>query len=105
MNNSNNTAEKTIATLIDESSIDDTLRERGERYGTFQEHARVTQAMKAAACSATGYALNPSQAEAIDMILHKVGRIVCGDPDYIDSWHDIIGYAKLVEDQLNGKIQ
>jgi len=36
------------------------------------------------------------------MILHKIARIVNGDPDYTDSWHDIAGYAKLVEDRLNG---
>jgi len=41
------------------------------------------------------------QKEAVEMILHKIGRIVCGDPDYIDSWHDIAGYAKLVEDILD----
>lgn len=26
--------------------------------------------------------------------------IVNGDPDYHDSWHDIVGYAKLVADRL-----
>ena len=35
------------------------------------------------------------------MIFHKIGRIVNGDPNYADSWHDIAGYAKLVEDRLN----
>ena len=39
------------------------------------------------------------------MILHKIGRILNGDPNYADSWHDIAGYAKLVEDELSGKIQ
>jgi len=36
------------------------------------------------------------------MIAHKIGRILNGDPDYQDSWHDIIGYARLVERQLQG---
>jgi hypothetical protein len=40
------------------------------------------------------------QAEALDMICHKIGRIVNGDPDYADSWIDIAGYAKLVADRL-----
>jgi hypothetical protein len=34
------------------------------------------------------------------MIAHKIGRIINGDPDYIDSWDDIAGYAKLVADRL-----
>jgi hypothetical protein len=36
------------------------------------------------------------------MIAHKIGRILNGDPDYIDSWDDIAGYAKLVADRLRG---
>ena len=27
-------------------------------------------------------------------------RILNGDPNYHDSWHDIIGYTKLVADEL-----
>lgn len=44
--------------------------------------------------------LDPDQKEALEMIVHKIGRILNGDPDYADSWHDIAGYAKLVEDRL-----
>ena len=39
-------------------------------------------------------------AEALDMIQHKIARILNGDPNYIDSWTDIIGYARLVEKRL-----
>lgn len=31
------------------------------------------------------------------MILHKIARIMNGDPDHIDHWHDIAGYATLIE--------
>ena len=31
---------------------------------------------------------------------HKIGRILNGDPDYQDSWTDIIGYTRLVEVDL-----
>ena len=34
------------------------------------------------------------------MIAHKMGRILNGDPSYIDSWTDIVGYAKLIETDL-----
>jgi hypothetical protein len=36
--------------------------------------------------------LQPMHREALEMIVHKIGRA--------DSWHDIAGYAKLVEDRL-----
>ena len=46
--------------------------------------------------------LAADQIEALDMIFHKIGRIINGDPDYVDSWVDIAGYAKLVADRLQG---
>jgi hypothetical protein len=49
--------------------------------------------------------LADDQQEALDMICHKIGRIINGDPDYADSWHDIAGYAQLVADRLNGVAQ
>lgn len=39
------------------------------------------------------------------MIAHKLGRIINGDPNYSDSWHDIAGYAKLVADRLDGVVR
>lgn len=81
------------------------LAERGERYGKFQDHARLTQCLKInirGHLALRGGALAADQQEAIDMICHKIGRIVNGDPDYVDSWDDIAGYARLVADRLRG---
>jgi hypothetical protein len=40
--------------------------------------------------------LLPHHRTAIEMILHKVCRVVNGnDPSYVDNWDDIAGYAKL----------
>ena len=84
-----------------QQEIDSTLAERGDRYGAFDEHARITQAIKAAMADSPNWAtLAPDQREALEMIAHKVGRILNGDPNYHDSWHDIVGYAKLVADRL-----
>jgi hypothetical protein len=41
----------------------------------------------------------------MEMICHKMARIMNGDPNYSDSWHDIAGYAKLVADRLEGKLR
>lgn len=40
--------------------------------------------------------------QSLEMIQHKVARILNGDPDYPDSWIDIAGYAQLVADRLQG---
>ncbi|NCA25244.1 MAG: hypothetical protein EBS91_11775 [Betaproteobacteria bacterium] len=82
-----------------------TLSERGGRYGIFMHHAEVTQTLKTVIrqqLQARDKVLQDDQVEALEMICHKIGRIVNGDPDYADSWVDIAGYAKLVADRLNG---
>lgn len=79
------------------------LAERGSRYGVFEKHAEVTQNIKYAIFDRRSREdLAPDQAEALEMIAHKIGRIVNGDPDYADSWIDIAGYAQLVADRLQG---
>lgn len=86
---------------MDSTSIEATLTERGSRYGNFAEHARIAQSLKDAMVVSRNWAtLAPDQKEALEMVAHKVGRILNGDPDYHDSWHDIVGYAKLVADRL-----
>jgi len=82
-------------------SIDATLAERGRRYGAFPEHARITQAIKRAMQDSPNWAgLSDDKKEALEMVAHKVGRILNGDPEHQDSWHDIVGYTKLVEDEI-----
>ena len=44
--------------------------------------------------------LNAAQRESLEMICHKIARILNGDPNYIDNWTDIAGYAVLVEQEL-----
>ena len=82
-------------------NIEKTLEERGSRYGSFPEHARITQNIKRAMEDSPNWTtLADDQRETLEMIAHKVGRILNGDPNYHDSWHDIIGYTKLVADRL-----
>lgn len=90
-----------MGTCVIGADINNTLVERGKRYGNFAEHAKITQGIKRAMTSAPKYeALADDQKEALEMFAHKIGRILNGDPDYHDSWHDLVGYAKLVADRL-----
>lgn len=88
------------------TDVDATLAERGSRYGKFKDHAEITQKLKNQIADFRFIhkkpPLSPDQQEALDMICHKIGRIVNGDPNYADSWVDIAGYAKLVADRLEG---
>lgn len=82
--------------------IAEILAERGKRYGKFEDHARISQAIKERMCESGGWlSLTEDQAEALEMIAHKIARILNGDPSYADNWVDIAGYAKLVADRLD----
>lgn len=82
-------------------SIEDTLLERGIRYGVYVDHAQITQDLKKIMHQTPKWSgLAAHQKETLEMIAHKIGRILNGDPDYHDSWHDIVGYTKLTADEL-----
>ena len=88
------------------ADITETLTERGSRYGKFKDHAEITQKLKYILRLHMGSRyerMEPDQIESLEMICHKMARIVNGDPDYEDSWRDIAGYATLVADRLIGK--
>jgi hypothetical protein len=90
------------------SEIDAILNARGSRYGNFFDHATITYQLKEIAhgfAAERGKTFARDQCEALDMIFHKIGRILNGDPDYVDSWVDIAGYAQLVADRLQGKVR
>jgi hypothetical protein len=85
------------------TDLNSTLKHRGERYGDFVGHATVTMRLKRVVgdeLAVRGKTLADDQQEALDMVFHKIGRIINGDADYDDSWHDIAGYAQLVAERL-----
>lgn len=102
-------ADKVIIDELKDSGgeVDKILDERGARYGKFVDHASVTQYLKYVMreYGKNWKELDDDQAEALEMIAHKIGRILNGDPNYVDSWVDIAGYAQLVADRLNGKVR
>lgn len=82
------------------SDIEKTLAERGARYGDFTDHARLAQALQDVMRSMPNWdALTPDKKQALTVIADKIARILSGDPEYTDNWHDIAGYAKLAEDR------
>jgi hypothetical protein len=85
------------------TSTDVILEERGNRYGKFSGQAEISQRLKGVVRefeAKRGCDLAPDQREALEMVMHKIARIINGDPNYHDSWADIAGYAKLVADRL-----
>lgn len=98
---------------IQENAVSKTLNERGNRYGDFTDHAMIAQDLQDVMRGAVttfgckngqvqmGWnKLLPIQKQALTVMADKIARILSGDPNYADNWHDIQGYAKLVEDRL-----
>lgn len=77
-------------------NIDDTLKQRGSLYGEFSDNAALCQALKDAMRAHPGWANHtPSTREALEMTQHKIARMISGDPLYLDSIRDAIGYLTL----------
>lgn len=84
-----------------DQAVQQLLATRRTTHGEFRENALITQRIKDVLHDATRWTLLGSfQKEALDMIAHKMGRIVAGNPDFHDHWDDIAGYARLVSDRI-----
>lgn len=81
-------------------TIADTLQQRNATHGDFAINARCSQALKLCIKEHTKTELTDVQIEALEVICAKIARILIGDPNHADSWHDIAGYALLVERTL-----
>ncbi len=91
--------------IQEDTNIDQTLDERAKDYGKFKDGAALMQAMKRTLADHArmhNKTFADDQWEALEMIVHKIGRIVNGNPDKVDHWVDIAGYAKLIADRLQG---
>lgn len=85
------------------SEVENTLHDRSKTYGKFSGQAEISQSLKSIMRSTRNWeSLKPNQKEALEMIQHKVARILNGDPNYIESWRDIAGYAIITKDILMG---
>ena len=86
-----------------DNAVDTILNERATTYGSFEDVAGCAQEIKNAIRICNNSELDDDQIEALDMIASKIARVVNGNPNHIDSWIDIAGYATLVADRLKGK--
>lgn len=85
-------------------NVQDTLDERGRRYGSFADNADTAQVLKGTLriqiMNNGRHEFTEVHQEGLDMICHKLARIVNGDPNYVDNWVDIAGYATLVAENI-----
>jgi hypothetical protein len=77
------------------------ITERGASYGDFTVQGVIAQDLKSYLRALPNWErMEPHQRESMEMILHKISRIMNGDPNHLDSWVDIAGYAQIVADRI-----
>ena len=87
------------------TDINALLAEREKTHGDYAVHALITQDLKRVITHHVGdldRRLDDDMQETLDMIAHKIGRIIAGNPAEPDHWRDIAGYAQLVANRLEG---
>jgi hypothetical protein len=77
-------------------AVDAILQERESTHGDFNESSRFVQSIKTLMESTPNWEdLRDNQKESLHMVVHKIGRILYGNPCTKDHWDDCAGYSKL----------
>ena len=87
---------------MSDNEIEAILRDRQKTHGDWYTNATFSREIKTVVLHAIQLrrtrsyeGFTDNQLEALDMIAHKLGRILAGDAAYEDHWLDIAGYAVL----------
>ena len=83
--------------------ISNTLKQRESTYGSFEDVAMITEQMLDVMRKGYYENLAYNQKMALYMICSKMARIVNGNPNHKDSWHDIAGYATLIDNEIESE--
>lgn len=85
-----------------DSTVRAILNSRGKEYGSFNSQANIAQGILSFLRLDPNkwMSLSNVQRSSLEMISHKLSRIVNGNPNHIDSWQDIAGYATLVVEHI-----
>ena len=83
--------------------IDNTLEKRNSKYGSYEDgvilRVDIMTLIKCHYRSINVIDMDPLIESMISDVVNKLVRIAV-TPTHIDSWHDIQGYSKLIENYL-----
>ena len=81
--------------------IEATLTDREDKYGSFWDVAKSSQKLQEIIRKGKNFdKMSYAQREACFMICNKISRMINGDPTYKDNAHDLAGYSRLIEKDL-----
>lgn len=77
--------------------VEDTLKQRSSVHGDYVKQSNLHDELLAL-IEPYMKKLKPQHRQALNAICMKISRILVGDDNFPDHWHDIGGYAKLGEE-------
>lgn len=89
--------------VVELKGVDSTLAERQAQYGSYEDVSFVTENIISVLKRCNYDEMPNPHKMAMYMIASKMARLVSGDCNHLDSWHDIGGYSKLIENLIEGK--
>lgn len=70
------------------------LDQRGATHGDYRAMStRIQQIKSVMRMGSKWIDMSEPQKEALELIATKIGRIIEGDPEHLDHWQDLSGYA------------
>lgn len=85
-------------------SVDETLEDRNSVHGDYHDQAAMGEAIREVIIRGKYWpTMTPVQRDALIMIAVKMSRILQGNPNFSDHWHDLQGYARLAEKECVAK--
>lgn len=70
-------------------------------HGDFNDVAKLTMTLKDTVQVSGADVLDPPSREALDQILSRIARVVCGDQTHRKHWEDIQGFCQVKLDSLS----
>lgn len=87
--------------MSEPTNVNKMLEGRAARYGSFEGHSKIAQGLKSVMHNAPNWSkLTDVQKEGLEMVQHKIARMLNGDPTYLDNIVDVVGYSTLIKDVM-----
>lgn len=80
--------------------LPESVPDRQASHGGYASYCHAVAAISAAVACSLVKPLGHVADESLNMIIRKVARITTGDPNFVDHWLDIAGYATRMAEHL-----
>lgn len=80
--------------------LPESVPDRQATHGDYASYCHAVAAISAAVECSLVKPLGHVPEESLNMIIRKVARITTGDPNFVDHWLDIAGYATRMAEHL-----